>query len=482
MTISRFIAVPILAVPWIAAGVFFGWIFLKRVPPSGEFVVTSQLDGKSPFADPFLPSERVTPPGAQPEGWKGQRITGDPTYFSARVPGPYASVEVAIEFRPVRQPLIEFGLVRDADGKDLDLEPMYFEGLQHADWTDVPGGYVRTGTSASRLQDPDPTGLAVWDASATMPLLMDPAGPTVETSVSLRGAHDLYVVPADGRLELGFGLQDVNRKRGTTVVAFRVFRGEEEIRREAFTTNASREQAMGKVTEHRISMEARPGVYRVSVQADDDVFIRSLRTPSRRWVVGPRLNVGDVVGFATTTFAARVWTNSRHVVAETFHREGLQTVALGDATVRVVRTHEPFRLDRFGSAAKPVPLVAPLGDIRFVGDGWFAYSPAAFFEPKPRRVTDGSDLKNEGIIGVRTAYSRPEALGDGWFAARFSYSLDGTNDRLRAVLSAPGIAARAGAVDIRKISLTYRRPPLSWEAWWQIVRQEIRNAWRRIRS
>ncbi len=482
MKIPRAIAFPFLALPWIACVFAVAYLAIQRFPPNGIFVVTSKMDGTSPFANPFLPSERVTPPGKQAEGWSGQRVMGDPTYFNARVPGPYDTVDIDLEFKPVHQPLLEFGVVRDATGNDLELHPMYFESLESNDWRPVADGYVRGGVSDSRLNDSNPVGMALWDASGTMPLLQDSPSASRKTPVALRGTHEIYLVPSGGRIDIAFELQDVNRKRGTSVAAFRVFRGEEEIQREAFTTNASRETAMGAITDHRIAFDATPGVYRIRFQADDDVFIRSIRTTSRRWVIGPRLNVGDVVGYATTTATARVWTNSRHVVAETFHREGLQAVTLGSESVKVVRTHEVFRLDRKDSIPEPVKLEAPVGDIRFVGDGWFSYSPEAFFEPRPRRITDGSNLMSEGIEAIRTSYTRPVSLRDGWYSARFSYALNKDSDQLRFVLSAPGIVSRGGAVDFRKITMTYRRPPISWNAWFDLIIQEVKNAWRRVRS
>ena len=482
MIIPKTIAYPLLLLPWILALAIFGWILIQRFPPSGMFVTTSMIDGKSAFINPFLPSERVSVPGLQPDGWVGQRITGDPTYFTTRVPGPYESAEIEIDFRSVRQPLLEFGIVRDAEGNDLDLTPMYLEQLQADVWRTVKNGYVRVGISDVRLDDPNSRGLAVWDATSSMPLLQDYGGYINETELSLRGAHDFYFVPVDGELDVAFGLQDSNREQGkSTVVSFRVFRGEEEIKRESLQTNSSKELKMGKVTEHRIRIASlSPGVYQIKFQSDDDVFIRSIKTKSKRWVVGPRLNFGDVVGYVAETYPARAWTNSRHIVAETFHKEGLQDVTLGPAKVEVARTHEAFRIDRTDYQIGAVELFAPNGDIRIIGDGWFALSRGAFFEPKPTRMTDATDLEVEKMVGVITDYKRPENLDNEWLRARFSYPLQGNEDRLRFVLSAPGVTARVGAVDIGRITVTYKRDPLSFRAWWNLIKMEAINAYKRL--
>ncbi|MEO5928270.1 MAG: hypothetical protein ABIO72_06090 [Patescibacteria group bacterium] len=481
MRIPRYVALPLFVIPWVAALVMVVWIIINRFPPNGMFVATTDFTHQSAFINPFLPSERVTSPGAQPEGWLGQRITGDPTYMTARVPGPYDSVTVEMEFRPVHQPLLEFGLVKDAAGLELDLAPFYFEGLVSKSWKRVSNGFVRNGTDASRLLNSDTRGLATWDASATMPLLSDPASPSIETPVSLRGAHDFYLIPSNGLLDVTLQLQDANRSRGGSVAVFRVFRGEDELQREVLDTSGSRDTRMGKVFDHRVTVkQAAPGVYRVAFQSDDDVFIRSIKTTSQHWVVGPRLNFGDVVGYATTTMAGVAWTTSRHVVAETLHAEGQQVVLLGDKKVNVARTHEAFRLDRDDSGSQPVTLSAPKGDIRFVGDGWFALRPEAYFDPKPKRLTDATDLDAEHINGILTSYTAPDELGDGWYRAKQTFTLDPSLDRLRFVLSAPGVLSRVGAVDIRRVNLTYHREALTFSGWIDLVHREIVNAWHRL--
>ena len=453
MRIPDVIAIPLFSIPWILSATVLGWFILQRFPPSGIFVVETVADGKSPFFHPFLPSERVTPPGKQEDGWVGQRMIGDPVYGSARVPGPYEKVHVELEFRPIRQPLIEFGIARDPEGKDLELQPLFFEGLQDPGWLHVENGFVRNGISGVRLRDPNPTGLAVWNASTTMPLLSDevrsPKSEDRRLDVSLRGAHDFYLVPADGEIDLTLNLQDSNRKEGRTVAAFRIFRGNEEIDRRAIETNTRQETRMGKVFDYRIHLtDVEPGVYRIQFQADDDVFIRAIETTSKHWVLGPRLNFGDVVGYATSSFPGEAWTNSRHIVAETFHKEGLQTIQLGSDRVELRRTHDVFRIDRVDSEQEAQRLFSPQGDVRIVGDGWFAIKKETFFIPKPSRITDGTSLIKEGIVGVVTSYTRPEDLGDGWYRGSFSFSLQGYEDRLRFVLSAPGVLSRTGAVDV----------------------------------
>ncbi|HWQ99406.1 MAG TPA: hypothetical protein VN397_01000 [Candidatus Methylomirabilis sp.] len=484
---NRSVARSLYVIPWAIALAAAAWLLIQRFPPSGTVAFDVPFDGTSAWVDPFLPAERVTSPGPQADGgWKGQRVLQDPVYASARLPGVYDEVEIDVEFRPIRQPLAELGVLRDPESLSFEFQPIWYAPLERETWREVTHGrrhgFVRSTASNAILSSSDYTRLAVWHASATPIVTSDPAGAAAKVDVSLRGSHDFWAIPAGNDVSFTFEIQDANRAKGPDTVVFRVYRGDEEVHREAVGIGGSRDTRMGVVVKKTIRVEqASPAAYRIQFIADDDVFIRSIETTSKRWVVGPRLVFGDTVGFATSTMPGIAWSNSRHVVLETFHREGLQQVTFGDAGVKVVRTHEPFRLDRQDQDSRPKRLHVPQGDMRVIGDGWFSFTPDAFFTPQPRRITDFTDPDSEGIDAILTPYVRPSAIGDDWVRARVRFALDPSRDHIRFALSAPSLLTRAGAVDIRRIRLTYRRPPLNWAEWWRVVRQEAANAWRRLK-
>ena len=487
-SLPRWLVIPICTLPWIFGAFVLVWILTLRFPLSGVFKVESNMTGQSAFIYPFLPGERTTSPGKQADGWSGQRITGDPVYMNARTPGPYDTVEVEMDFRALRQPLIEFGLVRDAEGKELDLYPWYSEMLEQPNWKVVKrdqkiSGYVLSGVSPTRLISSDTRGLAIWDTTTTSPLMADDdLLSSKRTTVSLRGAHDFWVVPTQGQIDFQIEIQDVNRNRSGGIMAWQVTRDGNLVLQDVVNTGGSMDRGYGAVIPVIIRLKSlEPGVYRIKVMADDDVFIRSIATRNPRWVVGPRLVVGDIVGFATTsTNALKAWTTARHIVAETFHKEGLQDVQFGATKGSIKRTHTAVRIDRTDPIVEPIVISAPRGDIRLVADGYFAFSPETFFEPQPRKLTPQTDGSKEGIQAVLTPYVRVKDLGDSWKRASLTLPITPDLDTLRFVLSAPGIASRAGSVDIRHVALTYRRPAMTWQTWWSLLLAEAKRAWRRL--
>lgn len=470
--------------PWALGILGIVWILMLRFPLTGVFTVESDATGQSAFVFPFLPGERTTSPGRQEDGWYGQRIIDDPVYMNVRTPGPYDSVSMSIDFRTMRQPLLEFGFVRDKEGKQLELYPMYSEMLESQDWQPAGGkGFVLTGLPSSRLDQRDTRGLAIWDGTSTAPLMSDVLSVSEQSiDVSLRGSHDFWVVPGDGQIDFRMEVQDVNRNRSGGMLVVRVVSEGRDIWQDTVGTSGSRDRGYGSVIPVKVSLkDLKPGVYRIKILADDDVFIRRIMTRNPRWVVGTRLVVGDTVGFPTTsTNALQVWTTARHIVAETFHKEGLQEVQFGPIAGQVRKTHTPVRIDRVDSDAAPVELTAPKGDIRLISDGFFSFARESFFEPEPRHMSVQTDGRKEGLQAVLTSYERVEDLGDGWKRATFDFPITHDAETLRFVLSAPGIASRAGSVDIRRVQVSFRREAVAFDTWWKQLLEEAKRAWRRL--
>ncbi|MDQ7814860.1 MAG: hypothetical protein RDU25_03610 [Patescibacteria group bacterium] len=483
MILPKPLAYTLIFLPWIAAVLLVFWPIVMRFPPSGVFVVQTDLGSGSAWINPFLPSERTTQPGKQNDGWVGQAVIDDPVYFTAAVPGPYQTVEIEIEYMPIRQPLLDFGLARDAAGQQLEMHPMYSSELDDSRWVKIekPLSAFVFNNATNVLNKQDVSSLAVWNASSVSPEVFDgPAGEAKDTRISLRGAHDFYFVPTKP-FKTVFSLQAANRDKGNDTVGFRIFCGGEEIAQDAVGASGSRDVRMGKEFKHTISIpDPKHCVYRVAVVSSDDVFIRNVNTTAKHWVVGPRLNFGDVVGFATATQAGLAWTNSRHIVAETFHKEGLQTISFGNKSVALKRTHTTVRANRDAVDKGLAALKAPLGDVRIVADGYFAFTSESYFEPQPRRFNDSTQLEAEGVRAVLTDYVKPEQLQEGWMKSRFSFGLNPNMEKLRFVLSAPGIMSRSGAVYVRKITLKYKREAVDMQDWFGILRREAANAWHRF--
>lgn len=472
------------AIPWLAALFVLAWLVSERIPLSGVKVLSIPFDGKSPWFDPFLPGQRVSSVGLQPEGWVGQKIFKDPVYASLRLPGVYKQLRLGLVFRPHAQPIVEIG-GRQEPISSFAIQPLWSkalsQGWEYVEWKGKKG-YVQTGSPASLLDEEDMDKLLVWHASTTAPEWMDGEERKQTFNVALRGAHDLHVVPVKGRIHFEISLQDMNRGRQKGTVVFSLSKNGELLWSEAMSLAGSRDARPSQVYEKIIDLSNQaPGVYKLAINADDDIFIRRISSPLRRWVLGPRLYFADQIGYATSVLPGMAWTNARHLLLETLHKEGKQTVSLGGARVELQSTHTEYRLDRHENERAGAQAVqAPAGDVRMIGDGYFALSPDLLFLPAPRRLTDASDPIAEGVKAILTPYQPPRALGDGWYEAFVEYPLEDRPGTFRLALATPGMSERKGRIDIRAAHLTYTRASLDWRGWFFAVWREMASAWHKL--
>jgi hypothetical protein len=299
---------------------------------------------------------------------------------------------------------------------------------------------------------------------------------------SLRGAHDFYFIAAREPMEFRFLIQDVNRTLDQNIVAFQFSKDEYILKIDSLSTGGSQDNRPDKAYEKTfLFSDLSPGVYKLSVIAQDDVFIRGIETNALRWVIGPRLFVGDQVGWATSTMPARFWTNAYHAGMQVLHPDALQTVLLGSASATIQQTHTYTPIDRRSDQLYGARFFyAPKGNVRILADGYFAFEESALFLPRPRRLTASSRLIEEGIVAVLTPYRLPFSFGDGWFQATTTFSLPGYVDSVKYTLALPGIQSDAGGFDVRRFSLYYQRPPLTFVQFWRELRKEFGTFLRRI--
>lgn len=483
MKFPRWIAAPLFALPWFVAGCVATWLILLRFPPSGVIEWSVPFDGRQMWFTSFLPAERVSSPGRQSEGWTGQRIFANPVYAGAHTPGAFDRIRLTFEMRPSSEPLLEFGFLRDPASFDFDIQPLWSSELEHG-WTRVTGtfvGYVRNGTFASPFADPAHT--LVWHGNASSGTnFMDSRGELQRVSTSLRGSQDIFFIPVAGRAYFRFSVQDVNRKPGRHSVAFLVSKGDRVLSTEALGLSGATEIKPEHVLEKTLTLDhLAPGIYKIAIRTDENVFVRTIETNALHWVLGPRVWFGDAAGYGTSTPPVYVWTNSRHASVETFHPEARQTVAFGFVRADINQTHADFYVNRPATDPNTIaPFNAPKGDIRFIGDGYVAFDPRRLFFPQPRRMTDATQLDAENINAVVTPYEGSEDIGDGWKRVSVDFDLPRDFDTLKFVLSAPGMEARRGHVDIREARLRYERPALTWSDWWAFVEREAAAAWKRL--
>lgn len=465
-----------------------GYVGLQLFPLDGTVTRTFPFNGRSIWMYPFQPGERVTSPGPQEDHWTGQRIIAEPVYTSIRPPGPYEHVDIAMELRVKDQPLIELGILRDEEQFAFEYHPLYSEELNKGWQKTVHNGiegFIRDDGVPSDLLSRDTRTMVLWGASSTMPELADTIPLERRLPLNSRGTHDFWFVPTQGAIEVEFVMQDSNRSRAETaqVAAFVLKKGDELIATEAVSVSGVADQTMSKAFTKKLYWNnLTPGVYRLQFLADDDFFLREIYSTNRRWVMGTRLYMGDTAGYHATSTMKTWFTNAQTITAEIRHPDTQQALHFGSENRDIQVLHTPYVLRRAAAdqQAPWVQIKAEKGNIRLVSDGYFAPDQQALFYPVFRKLTADSQLMREGVRAVQTPYQGAIDMGDGWYRVQTSFTIPKTSAHQRIALSAPGITSRLGAVDIRFVTIRYRRNPLTLNSIWEVLLAEGRRAKRSL--
>ncbi len=478
----------IAVIPWMIAIFVLIYVLGLRFPLDGTVQFSHAFDGSGIWFTPFEPGERVTSPGAQDEGWRGQRILDEPVYASARWPGVYDDLSLSFEMKTVRQPLVEIGLLRDEATRAFEMKPLWSDTLMSDEWREVEiegmHGFVRADLPDEALLETRPEYLMTWLASTTKRQPGDTGEAAVKRyEVSFRGTHHFHALPINDELFFKFELQDVNRNReGKNTAAMRVTCDDEIIWTSAGSVSGLNDARPSDIFTEEIRLtDLEPCAYRISFLADNDFFIREIQTTAKHWVIGPEIFFGDRVGYRTTSTPAIAWTNSQHAVATAVHHEGLQDLLFGREIISLRETHNTYAMKRHAEErGGKIRLEAPEGNIRLIGDGYFSLAEEALFYPGPRRLTSESNPAEEGIRAILTSYTKPRKQSQDFWQATVDFELPQDKDKLQFSLAAPGIDRSNGAVDIRHVELLYARPALSLREWFVRVKREISLALKRI--
>ncbi len=457
-----------LAVLWIGLGMALtGWIVFSNVPPSGLLKESATAGALSAFIGIPRPVERVKIVASAAEPY--YEVLGEPLYFQLAAPRFFPRAKVRLEFQNSGQPVIELGARSSADQWRFDLHPIDAPVLDNLGWSARQDGdllvYERTPTSRSAGDI-----LASGSAARTAVYHLDPvrwgfrigeaSGPPTEIGRVLRGSHQFYVYLDRGPFDLSLSFRDLRSDRAKFPPAsVRVIK--------EGGTILSRQSSGEDVDLHVTN--AMPGVYRVEIDADNDVLINGIRTPMSKLVFIKHLRLYD--GGESVPLDAAVAAGA--ISMATDRNEGLQTVSVGRASLEVAAVGTPARLAL--ASGRPVRLHAPQGNLAIDSDGVIALSDAQFFDPEFPVV--GADFRADGGIDTVVAdYRPPVPVGEGWFAAEAAFEpgkLAISNGEIQMALSLPALKTVAAPVRIRKIDVEYEREPLTWQTLLEAIKRKL---------
>lgn len=463
MFLARLIQFMIIAIP-IA---LMGWLVNQWVIPSGVFSVSHTVGDASPFIDELKPETRVS---EVKEGDDGafQAIQGDPVSFFIHPHRDFfEEVELEVWFKNNALPIVELGALADVDPESYTLYPLHNRLIDESVWTRLDQeGLVLLQKEARYdsigaffVDPPSREEVAVYRTDFSVPYRIDgyqPLSSAQTIDVSLRGYHEFKTYIKDETLSFSFYYMDMNRDEGEDVVRVTVF--DEEGRPVA----ESRAPDDGNVSDNAIVDHGlkelklavsglSEGVYKVVMDAPNDIFFRKIQTPQQKIVFLNSLFIGDEFGYREPPHPVTVYTQSKYLRLQTRHADGVQTLTTRDQTLEIDEPYAWYALRFEGTGLEGVTL--PKGDIELITEGTFAFSPSHYFQPDPVSLNAYTTLEQLGVNYVLAQYQSPRREGD-WLVARVTFptaELYEEDATWKFTFSAPFIAELATKLLVHRI-------------------------------
>lgn len=464
----------------IAALVPFIWLSLLSSSPSGERRVSWSPGTFSSFVQSPLPAERVSEAQNSDRGTY-VTIENEPVYFSVFPPADdFTSAEVSVAFDSYDAFAVELGGMTNLAAYAFDFHALSNSGLENLSWNILPNTDVGSTLMVFAKDDVkatvqdfashQPSRSAVVTYRATLPgayreASYTPLGHEQTFSISLRGSHQYVTYIKNEAFHLALQYQDINRTYGADEGYIRVVDENGTMMLEEIIVddgNISEDQIYSS---HDIVLDGKgwpEGVYRVELSGTSDIMWRQFVTSQRYMSFKNRLYVGDDVGYLVTDRKTSFVTNSKSIAFETFHADSAHRVTLGTSIVDIPKSHELIR-----AAISDNGIVSGLtdaGDIKMIGDGKFAPSAEAFFDPDPRPFTIQTNLEDPTIRYVYANLPTPTVTDDGWRTASATFDLVDLVKEAGAykfALSLPGFAADAKTIDVHQFTVVFHKDPIS---------------------
>ncbi len=477
----------------IAAVVPVVWLSWLSASPSGERTVSWTPGSLSPFVQAPLPAERVS---EVHDSDRGTYITieNEPVYFSVFPPSDdFTSAEVTLEFDPHDAFAVELGGMTNLAAYAFDFRALSNTRLENLGWNVLPNTdsestlivFVKDDVKAA-VQDfalHQPARTSVVTYRATLPgtyreSSYTPLGYEQTFSISLRGSHEYVTYIKNEAFHLALRYQDINRTFGADEGYVRVYDENGTVMLEKAIVDDGDISEDQTYSSHDVVLDGKnwpEGVYRVELSGTSDIVWRQFTTSQRYMAFKNRLYVGDDVGYLSVDRKTSFVTNSKSIAFETFHADSAHHVTLGASTVDIPQSHVLTRatIPDNGTVAG----LTDAGDIKMTGEGKFAPSAQAFFDPDPRPLTTQTNLDDPTTRYVYANLPKSTMNADGWRVADTTFHLADLAKETGAykfALSLPGLATDAQSVDVHRFTITFRKDPISLFA---AIKLELRR-WR----
>jgi|WetSurMetagenome_2_1015567.scaffolds.fasta_scaffold01402_2 hypothetical protein len=470
-----------LRIAWIIAltAMVLVLVWLSAVP-GGKITYVQDFKSFNDFIGNLTPVERMA----------GNKIIGDPVYFSLRVPRRFTSAKLTLKYKvDPSVPIIEAGVLKDRATWQYDLQPIYNGKLDELmkNWNMISNrGTLPASRGASHpsqggdnlilLQrkktfisvddflknQPKPDKIALYNYDLKNNFILPdyvPAKATTTMCRPLQGTYQFYTYIKNENLADDFVFEDLNKEVGSDPIDIFVYYNDKQIAAEHLDDDGVADDSGAQKSWRHLKLNLAnlpEGVYKIGVRADNDIITRTITTVQSKMAFVNKINLAAV---PEVSCGRNLITDSRKIQAQTVYADKLQTIqitpllskeGLGGGSVEGLSITELFtQFSTQGDLPKMSYLVLQNDGAMISGDGLFSFSESQFFNPTIRKVDANFDADKEGIDYVLANYVTPARDGD-WLVSTAEFDLQNVYKQWNKhsfLISVPGLRAEDNTGD-----------------------------------
>ncbi len=471
--------------------IILGALVKKDLVLSGSLSFSYDFSGDAPAITNLFPANRLSDVKRlkdAPEFW--QEIKQEPVYFTVRLPQSFDTAEVEITYQNQNQPLVQLGLETLGEGEwNYEFKPLENQLLDNLPWFKLEGedgslwqrekkflNWDHFLSELNRLKN-----LAAYHYPLQRKFILEGYRPQVEDyylSRALRGGYSFYTYLKNETLDFTFIVQDINRQVGPDSFTVNVYNNEGQkiySRKETDDGWVTNLDPASKPRTVEVKLAGLPeGVYRLELQAEDEIITRKIRTKQQYLTFIDRLYLADSSEYSDGLLnldlrPTTIYSTIPRLGFHTAHPEGLQTVGLNE---RQSLTLDKIHQDYFITPADmPTYIYSPKNDLKIFGRGLMAFSKSMYFNPE---IYDLRDLTlTPEVAYLVSQYQTPKKIGE-WKINRVKFDLNQAkvvNRKLRFVISSPELNQSGAVIPLKEIKVTLTKRPLTaGEIWPKFIK------------
>lgn len=476
----------------IAAFVPFIWLSWIAAAPGGERTVTWEPGESSPFIQSPLPGERVSEVQQSDRG-SFVAVEREPVYMAVFSPSDeFTTATVTMEFDPHDAFAVELGGLTNVAAYAFDfhalsnskLESLVWNALaQNGDNTMLVFARQSVKASVADFLAHVPVRSSVATYRETLPgtyrdSSYTPLDGSQQFDVSLRGSHEYLTYIKGETFRTSITYQDINRTFGADEGYVRVYNEDGKMMLDKPIVedgNSTEDQVYSSRTIDLIGANWPEGVYRVELSGTSDIIWRKFVISQRYMSFKNRLFVADDVGYLPVDRKTTFVTNSKSIVLETLHADPAHSVIIGDQTIAIPESHAKEYVSIIDGGL--VSGRTSSGDVKMTGEGKFAFSKGSFFDPDPLALTVNTNIDDPSLQYVLANVPPLQMTDEGWRTASADFDLAKLEKEFGAykfAIGLPGLAVDEESVDLHRVTVTFKKAPISI---FTAVKNELRR-WR----